>query len=139
MSKSSKTQTILKDKSPKLNTEGECLPCKAAKEQVKEVKEPECLPCQAKNNTLWRVYVHHNNFFTDPEKAGNSYKVVGDALTQFAGFSASHVQSIFTSMVLLPSEWHLIYSGNEQSAAQIHDALASAGITPRIEATLKTF
>jgi hypothetical protein len=42
-------------------------------------------------------------------------------------------------MSLLPNEWHLIYSGNEQAATGIHSALTQSGLTPKIEASLKTF
>lgn len=140
MSKNSKTQTILKDKSPQnISESGECLPCKASAAQAEQKKETECLPCQAKNNTLWKVYVWHNDFFGPKSENKNGYKLLGDALQQFAGFSAPHVQSVFTSMALLPNEWHLIYSGVEQPATQIHNALVTAGLTPRIEASLKTF
>jgi len=141
MSKSSKTQTILKDKSTKLQEGAECLPCKAAAEAqvVQQPENTECVPCQAKNNTLWKVYVYHNDFFGNTKNTANSYKLLGDALQQFALFSSAHVQSVFTSMALLPNEWHLIYSGHEQAATQIHNALVTGGVTPRIEASLKTF
>lgn len=122
----SKTQTILKDKvKPTENvTEGvACPPCKAAAEQ----------------QTLWRIYVHYNDFFTDLARTKDSYKVVGDALQQFAGFTAAHVQSIFTSMAILPSEMNLIYSGKQDIATQIQTALNQAGLQTSIEATLKRF
>jgi hypothetical protein len=122
----SKTQTILKDKvksAPDVTEAAACPPCKAAAEQ----------------NTLWRIYVHHNSFFTDMARTHDSYKVVGDALQQFAGFTPAHIQSIFTSIALLPSEMHLIYSGNENTAIQIQNALNQAGLQNSIEATLKRF
>ena len=122
----SKTQSILKDKvkTPE-NVTGEvaCPPCKAAAEQ----------------NTLWRIYVHYNDFFTDLARTKDSYKVLRDALQQFAGFTAAHVQSIFTSMTVLPSEMNLIYSGKQDIAVQIQNALNQEGIQTSIEATLKRF
>jgi hypothetical protein len=140
MSKSSKTQSILKDKATKLNPDtSECLPCKAAQEQTKPKSETECLPCQAKSQTLWKIYVQHSDFFSDTTTSNNNYVVLGDALQQFANFSAAQVQSVFTSMALLPNDLHLVYSGNGQSATAIHNALAQAGLRPRIEASLKTF
>jgi len=129
MSKSSKTESILKDK----------VKSTTFLQNENNSTEQPCLPCKAAENTLWRVYVYHNQFFQDPEQAGMSYKLVGDALQQFAGFSAAHVQSIFTSMALLPSEMHMIYSGNQQVATQIQSALHQAGLKTSIEAALKTF
>jgi len=141
MSKISKTQSILKDKTIKSKTasDGEdatCIPCKAKQEAIK--KEETCLPCQAKNATLWKVYVHQKDFFGSQNQQQN-FELLGDSLQQFANFTAPHVQSVFTSMALLPSEWYLIYSGNEAAATQINDALASAGLMPKLEASLKTF
>lgn len=128
MSKSSKTQTILKDK---VNENSNYV--------LKNESSESCLPCKAAENTLWRIYVHHSNFFSDPLQSENNYKILGDALQQFAGFTAAHVQSIFTSMSLLPSELHLVYSGNQQIATQIQNALNQAGIRTNIEAALKRF
>jgi hypothetical protein len=143
MSKISKTQSILKDKKIKsdLKEQGSegatCVPCKAKQEAIQ--KEETCLPCQAKKSTIWRVYVHHHDFFGNPQNAEANFKLLGDALQQFANFTATHVQSIFISMSLLPSEWYLIYSGSEDISNQLHNALASIGMRPKIEASLKTF
>jgi len=141
MSKISKTQSILKDKKIKSNLadgtdDVSCAPCKAKQEAMK--KEETCLPCQAKNATLWKVYVNHRDFFGSSNQQQN-FELLGNSLQQFAKFSSAHVQSVFTSMALLPNEWHLIYSGTEAAATQINNELANAGLMPRIEASLKTF
>ncbi len=142
MSKISKTQSILKDKKIKsdLKEQGAegatCVPCKAKQEALQ--KQETCLPCQENNSTIWRIYVHHRDFFGKASQQQN-FELLGNTLQQFANFTASHVQSVFTSMALLPSEWYLIYSGNKIVATQINDTLEKAGLMPRIEASLKTF
>lgn len=129
MSKSSKTETILKSK---------------AKAHVfsenNNPGESSCLPCKGNNNsTLWRVYIHHDVLFTEMARTHDSYRVVGDALRDFAGFTSAHIQSIFTSIALLPSEMYLIYSGDENTATNIRNALNQAGLQNSIEATLRKF
>ena len=148
MSKSNKTGAILKDKNVNLPpSNGECQPCKAKQQQlensqqkVPEIPIPEnstCEPCKAKNS-IWKVAIHNNDIFNTDDTEKN-LKLIGDALQQFAKFTAPQVQAVFTSMGILPSEWHPIYSGEQNIALTIHNELAKLGLTPRVEAALKNF
>ena len=121
MKKLGSTQDILKDKVSR-QTES----------------EEDCLPCKAKAQSVWKISVP-NVYFSDPNNAQRNFKLVGEALIQFAGFSEAQVQSIFTSIGLLPSEYHLIYSGVENVAVQIYNELSKQGIQPKIEAALNKF
>lgn len=149
----SKTQTILKDKSITLDSNNqpatECSPCKAkqleaerlaALQQQAAMQVPTepvnetCVPCQ--QNQIWKVYIHNSSVTTNIQ---HNFTLVGTALEQFAKFTAPQVQSVLTSITLLPSEWNLIYSGKQDVAEQIYNQLTSQGIGPKIEAALKTF
>jgi len=121
MKKLNNTQDILKDKvSRQTESTGECLPCKA------------------KAQAVWKIFIP-NEYFANPDTARNNFKIVGEVLIQFAGFSEAQVQSIFTSIGLLPNELHLIYSGTEQPAIMIHNELVKQGIQPKIDASLNKF
>ncbi len=149
MNNSSKTQSILRDKSPKLTTEDqECSPCEAARrareaELAKQQEEgATCVPCKQKEqqqNTIWKVFV--NNSDIDPNRSDvlDRYKVIGNVLLQYSGFTDAQVQSIFTTIGLIPNDWHLIYSGNEAISIAIHNELARLGYGPKLQAALKTF
>lgn len=149
----SKTQTILKDKSVKLDANNqattECSPCKAkqleaerlaALQQQAAMQVPAepvnetCVPCQ--QNQIWRVYIHNNLLLSNTQ---DNFRLIGTSLEQFAKFTGAQVQSILTSITLLPSEWNLIYSGTQDVAEQIYNELRLAGLSPKIEAALKTF
>lgn len=97
-----------------------------------------CLPCKAKQNTIWKISIP-SHYFKNPETAANNFKIVGETLIQYAKFSEPQVQSIFVSISLLDSDEHLIYTGNEQIATDIFNALSKQGIYPKIEAGLKKF
>jgi hypothetical protein len=149
MSKSSKTQTILKDKTTQIKTEeAECSPCEAARrareaELAKQQQSGQvCEPCKAKQeqeNTIWKVSVNYTDVSPDTPDVASRFKLIGDALQQYSGFTASQVQSIFTSISLMPSDWNLIFSGNEYIATAIYNELARLGLQPKIQASLKTF
>lgn len=119
MSNNSKTHDILKSKVQNAPNEG-----------------AGCLPCKARNNAIWKVYVFQSEILVEPEV---KFKHINDALQQYANFTAPQVQSILTSISLLPNDEQLIYSGNEQTAILIHNALVVVGMNPKIDASPKNF
>ena len=108
------------------------------KRQIENQQTGECLPCKQKANAIWKISIP-NEYFIDPETTKNNFKIVGDVLMQYASFSEAQVQSIFTSIALLPNDFHLIYSGTEQPAIMIHNELVKQGIQPKIDASLNKF
>lgn len=124
MKKLGNTQNILKDK--------------IQRQTQNESNTEECLPCKGKSTAIWKVFLP-NGYFIDSETARRNFKIVGSILLQYANFSETQVQSIFTSIALLPNDFHLIYSGNEDAAIMIHNELVKQGMSPKIDASLNNF